>query len=452
MPSILSFEPGKAYACRNLDENARHRSSSGGIYPLLAGAVLRRGGVVYAVRYNSTDYHVEHCRVTEEAQLLPTIGTKYAASVPDGIFAEAAQDLKDGKEVFFVGTPCQCAGLLAYLTLKRISREHLLCMDFVCHGTPSGKIWQTYLSQAVPDQSQITGVNMRDKSAGWIEYSMRIDAGDASVLSSRRSNPYLRVFVGNLDLRASCHECPFKGIHRPTDLTLGDYWGVKRFAPASYDPDGISLLFVHSQAGAHEMDGIREKVRAEEAMLREAIESNLCITGSSKRPVKREKFLQMLREGVPFETAAERALHKSVLERAQNRVQKLVGGGKRRTAAGAKAVMSETPEQMTSRIADIKEATDQMAGRNTGMEKASENAAGAKKCTVPPVLYTRKEECSGCTACAQICPAGAIRLQEDEDGFVYPQIDAQKCVGCGSCIRVCPMRRPEGWQQRNPNV
>ena len=43
-----------------------------------------------------------------------------------------------------------------------------------------------------------------------------------------------------------------------------------------------------------------------------------------------------------------------------------------------------------------------------------------------PVLYKRKEECCGCTACYAICPQEAISMVEDEEGFEYPQIDENK--------------------------
>ena len=57
-----------------------------------------------------------------------------------------------------------------------------------------------------------------------------------------------------------------------------------------------------------------------------------------------------------------------------------------------------------------------------------------------PILYNSKEECCGCTACYAICPKGAITMLPDEEGFDYPQIDAEKCVRCWSCIRVCPIK------------
>ena len=56
------------------------------------------------------------------------------------------------------------------------------------------------------------------------------------------------------------------------------------------------------------------------------------------------------------------------------------------------------------------------------------------------IISKRKEECCGCTACYAICPKDAIFMEEDEEGFEYPQIDESKCVCCYQCIKVCPIR------------
>lgn len=57
-----------------------------------------------------------------------------------------------------------------------------------------------------------------------------------------------------------------------------------------------------------------------------------------------------------------------------------------------------------------------------------------------PALYERRESCCGCSACFAVCPAGAISMQPDEEGFLYPVIDAEKCVGCRKCLSVCSFK------------
>ena len=57
-----------------------------------------------------------------------------------------------------------------------------------------------------------------------------------------------------------------------------------------------------------------------------------------------------------------------------------------------------------------------------------------------PLLYKKKEECCGCTACVAICPKGAISMAEDEEGFEYPIISENKCVKCYMCLKVCPFK------------
>lgn len=50
----------------------------------------------------------------------------------------------------------------------------------------------------------------------------------------------------------------------------------------------------------------------------------------------------------------------------------------------------------------------------------------------------KKEKCSGCTACLNICPKNAIEMKQDDEGFKYPVIDKNKCIDCGACIKICP--------------
>ncbi len=55
-------------------------------------------------------------------------------------------------------------------------------------------------------------------------------------------------------------------------------------------------------------------------------------------------------------------------------------------------------------------------------------------------VYQKKEICCGCSACAEICPEGAIHMVQDGEGFYYPKINKAVCTECGKCRRVCPLK------------
>ena len=81
-----------------------------------------------------------------------------------------------------------------------------------------------------------------------------------------------------------------------------------------------------------------------------------------------------------------------------------------------------------------------------------------------PNLYTNRSDCCGCSACYAICPVrdflpnagkdsiglfnekyklphGAIYMEDDEEGFQYPVVDASLCIRCYKCINVCPIKK-----------
>lgn len=60
-------------------------------------------------------------------------------------------------------------------------------------------------------------------------------------------------------------------------------------------------------------------------------------------------------------------------------------------------------------------------------------------------------KCCGCSACVQVCPQKCISLENDREGFSYPQIDINSCVDCGLCEKVCPALRDDS-ETRSPEA
>lgn len=55
-------------------------------------------------------------------------------------------------------------------------------------------------------------------------------------------------------------------------------------------------------------------------------------------------------------------------------------------------------------------------------------------------LYDDKNTCCGCSMCKHICPIGTIYMTTDEEGFIFPAVDANTCLECGLCEAICTIK------------
>ena len=79
-------------------------------------------------------------------------GSKYVQSDIDYIYRDVKKDLNVGKDVLFIGTPCQIAGLKAFL---RKDYEQLYLVNLVCHGVPSQKLLREDVEYLLKDYPNV---------------------------------------------------------------------------------------------------------------------------------------------------------------------------------------------------------------------------------------------------------------------------------------------------------
>lgn len=302
--------PLQVYAAKHTDDEIRMKSSSGGIFTLLAEQIIDKGGVVFGVRFNENWEAVHDYTETKEG-LAPFRGSKYVQSNIGNSYKQVETFLKTGREVMFTGTPCQVSGLKKYL---RKDYENLLTVDFVCHGVPSPMVWRMYLEEEIARQGDVgknsvltsskvspvvTGVNFRDKSTGWKKFSFVLNFSKASadgeqntVLSSVfTDNAYMKAFLSNLSLRPSCYACSAKAGKSGSDVTIGDFWGIENVLVEFDDDKGVSLLFINNDKVINIIDLINDKERVEYTS---TLNANSCIRCAVDMPVNREYFYSCL--------------------------------------------------------------------------------------------------------------------------------------------------------------
>jgi len=138
-------KPLSVYAARNPDEQIRRQSSSGGIFTLIAEYIIQKGGVVFGARFND-NWEVVHDYTETVEGLAVFRGSKYVQSRIGDTYIKTKNFLLAGRKVLFSGTPCQIAGLKAYL---QKDYDNLLTVDLVCHGVPSPLVWKRYLDEVI---------------------------------------------------------------------------------------------------------------------------------------------------------------------------------------------------------------------------------------------------------------------------------------------------------------
>ena len=264
-------------------------SSSGGVFSMLARKVLARGGVVYGAAFASDFKTVQHRRIDQLEDLALLQGSKYLQSNVVGVFRKVKGDLEAGKDVLFSGTPCQVAGLRAFLGCDSKS---LLCVEVICHGVPSPLAWQAYLGQRKP----VRKVEHRNKAQGWRRFSVVLSHSDGTCESSFfGDNTYMRGFLSELFNRKSCSCCVLRGRSSGADITLGDFWQVERFhAEYSADDRGCSAVIIQTEKGVGAWNQISPECRVVESSLKNVMVGNLALTKDPAVHPNRAKFFAQL--------------------------------------------------------------------------------------------------------------------------------------------------------------
>ena len=248
----------KAFAAYSQTQSVVNSSSSGGVFYHLAAYIIEQGGVVFGASFDKEQV-VRHICVENRHDIKRLQGSKYVQSDIGESYSLVEEKLRKGRYVLFVGTPCQVAALKRYLNKDY---EKLYTCDFVCHGVPSPEVWNDFLNENV--EGNISGVNMRDKSNGWNNYSTKIIFEDREPwIRSRKASAYNKAFECNLSIRWSCFDCNFKGVSRISDITLADFWGIERFYPQLSNQEGTSLLIVQSEKGEQLLNFVNGDVKME---------------------------------------------------------------------------------------------------------------------------------------------------------------------------------------------
>lgn len=279
------------YAAKNTNEDIRFKSSSGGIFRLVAEYIIAKGGLVIGCRFND-DMVAVHETAEKLEDLDALMSSKYVQSDTRGIFKHVREQLKMGRKVLFSGVPCQVAALRNFL-LKPY--DNLTTIDILCHGVPSPKFFKEYVASLEHRYgSSINSLSFRWKEKSWKRLYVNVFFKNKKrhFLYSGYDS-YMQLFLSDRLQRLSCFHCPYNTLNRPGDISLGDFWGIGKKNYDFDDNKGVSMVLINNSKGEELWNHISEKTTYYETDIESAIEGNRVLVDHLPDQKPRDQFYEV---------------------------------------------------------------------------------------------------------------------------------------------------------------
>lgn len=274
--TIDSKYPTKAYAAWAKDEDDYKSSTSGGAASLLTNYILSTKGVVYGCAILPT-IQIKHIRIDDVKDAYKLKGSKYVQSSIIDVLPLIKQDVKTGRKVLFIGTPCQVA---AVKQMFRIQPDNLFLVDIICHGVPSNKWLSDYIVKYLNfDKNEITSVRFRTTNGYQlcIYREAELLYQSKNLHLNRYKNLYMDTFIDGFTSRKSCNICHYAKPERISDVTIGDFWGLGKKDDIKYIPEhkyGISCILPITEKGNMLLDSVKDNLNIYERPILEAVYGN----------------------------------------------------------------------------------------------------------------------------------------------------------------------------------
>lgn len=290
--------PVDCYAATVKDDAELASCASGGMATELSRWVIDKGGVVYGCTGKDIR-NVHHVRIDKAEELGLLKGSKYVQSLIGGIYKELRCDLQSGRQVLFIGTPCQVAGLQGFLRQK--DYPNLITADLICHGVPSQKMLNDNIALYCGEDEDISvWFRQKERSSSKCDAPWRIAFGWFYQTSQMRAprgvkyykDPYMFGFLAPLTFRSSCYTCRYANISRCSDFTLGDFWGLGRDA-GFVNGKGVSAVLVNTDKAASVWAEVAKRCVCVRRDVVEAQKGNGQLQVPSRRHRNYNKFISL---------------------------------------------------------------------------------------------------------------------------------------------------------------
>lgn len=271
----------QGWAC----DEQREKSSSGGAASSIAKAFVRSGGLVWSCAGRPKGYRF--FMYEDEESLDEIAGSKYVKSDATGSYTGVRNALKRGRDVLFIGLPCQVSSMRAFVGKELGSR--LYTIDLICHGTPSPHILSQFLVDSGNREASFQSLQFRSKGS----YAFGVSINGKRLRERGSVDAYTAAFLKGYSYTRACYSCKYASLERVSDLTLGDSWGSNLSEKAR--EEGISLCLCQTEKGVELLQ--MADMQLFDVDIERAVESNAQLSAPFSMPEKRSLFFNEIKSG-----------------------------------------------------------------------------------------------------------------------------------------------------------
>lgn len=272
------------------------KSASGGVFAAAAAdIILNKKGVVFGAAFDN-ELAVKHIGI-ESIEDLPLLqNSKYVQSDMGKCYKDIREFLKKGRYVLFCGTPCQVAGLYAYLDEKP---KKLLTMDLICHGVPSPELLKYYIVKTEnAAASKLLAISFREKkktgkSISTYQMHHKYINGKVKVIPLQ-NDVYFSLFSKGISLRKSCYSCMYTTKSRVSDITIGDCDSGKLYD--FHNDESKSSVLCNSDRGIAYWESIKSLFDSIPLDLEKESQHNSQLNSSMEYPKERDLIYEDLQK------------------------------------------------------------------------------------------------------------------------------------------------------------
>ena len=208
-----------------------------------------------------------------------------------------------------MGVPCQIAGLYGYL---KKDYDELVTVDIICHGMPPAIYLKQHLESVERDKKEYTSIlHFRDPKYKTSTYTFTLKNKSGKEFYKKQvltCDNYQLGYHRALIYRENCYHCSYARKERISDLTIGDFSGLGRFAPFENDKMDVSCVLQNTTKGAELLASLDSALTKHERPGCEAFEVEKLLKAPSVKHEGRDVFESVYRDSQNFVLASNAAL------------------------------------------------------------------------------------------------------------------------------------------------